>query len=385
MVLMSAACTSIVDGAPTKAAGAAPQSAIDIDQLDVGPYPTKPRPPLGVAGDPTQGVLLEAQRMANHVIGPWEADQSLTGSFGFGALALPTVSDVTLIGPAEIAGVAGRHHFVNGFASARTEENKKVLVNAVLRFKDDADAVAAATEMGEISVKQQGLDGPARKAAIPGHPETQASTYTATDPQIGKFNAVRSFTAHGRYVLMQLAQSTDSVDAAIQLVAKSIDLQGPEIDRFRATDVAEFADITVDPDGLLARTIPVDEQDATVTQNATYEARGALHFQSDPVRSAKLFSDSGTDLVAMAKTTVYEAADAGGAARIVEGFLAELQPISQPASAVPNLPGTRCLRFEDGGFYCLATAEEYAIEAGGSNLLDAQQLAAAQYVMLVSN
>ena len=281
--------------------------------------------------------------------------------------------------------MAGRHHFVNGFASARTLEQKKLLVNAVLRFEDDADAAAAATEMGETALKQPGIDGPARKAAIPGHPEAQASTYTALDRQIGKFNAAQSFTAHGPYVLMQQAQSTESVDVATQLVAKTLDLQGPAIDKFRATDLAEFADITIDPTGLLARTIPVDEEDATVTQNTTYEQRGALHFQNDPVRSAKLFSDTGTDLVAVAKTNVYEAEDAAGAAKIVDGFLAEVKPMSQPANAVKNLPGSHCLRLQDGGFYCLASADRYAIETSGSKLLESQQLAAAQYVMLMSS
>ena len=104
-----------------------------------------------------------------------------------------------------------------------------------------------------------------------------------------------------------------------------------------------------------------------------------------PSRSAKLFSDTGTELVAVAKTNVYEAEDAEGAAKIVDGFFAEVEPTSQPANAVKNLPDSRCRRFEDGTFYCLAAADRYAIETSGAKLLDGQQLAAAQYVMLMSN
>jgi hypothetical protein len=382
--LLSAACTSTVDGSPVKADGGASPSAIDLDQLDVGPNPTTPRQPLGVAGDPLRGILVEAQRMANHVVGPWEVDPSLTGWFGFGALVLPTAEAIALIGPAELAAAAGRHNFINGFASARTEENKKLLMNVVFRFTDEAAAVAAARDLGETAMQQQGLDGPAQKVPIPNHPDAQANTYSLLDRQAGRWNAVRSFTAHGAYVLMQLAQSTDGVDPATALVARSIDLQGSEIDKFRATDPAEFADISLDPTGLLARTIPVDEQDATVTQNATYERRGALHFQSDPARSAKLFSDTGTDLVAMAKTVVYQAKDADGATGVIEGFFAELQPTSQPANPVKNMPDSRCLRLEGGAFYCLATADRYAIEVSGPNLLQTQQLVAAQYAMLMS-
>ena len=42
------------------------------------------------------------------------------------------------------------------------------------------------------------------------------------------------------------------------------------------------------------------------------------------------------------------------------------------------------MQLKDNSFYCLATADEYAIEAAGPTLLTAQQLAAAQYVMLLS-
>jgi hypothetical protein len=381
MVLLSAACTSTVTGRPTKSTGA----AVDVARLDVGAYPTKPSKPLGVAGDPQRGVVLEAQRMANHVIGPWETDPAVTGWFGFGALVLPNAQALSLIGPSEFGAVAAGHDFVNGFASARTQENKKMLMNAVLRFGDDAAATAAAADMGKAAMGQRGVDGPAQKAAIPGHPESQASSYSTIDRQSKQWNAVRAFTAHGPYVFMQLAQSSESVPQAAQLVGKTVDLQGPEIDRFRPTDISEFADISIDPTGLLARTIPVDEQKATVTQNATYEQRGALHFQNDPVRSAKLFSDTGTDLVAVAMTNVYETKDSGGAAKVVDGFFAELQPTAQTAKEVENLPGSRCLHLEDGAFYCLATADRYAIETSAPTLLDAQQLAAAQYVMLMNS
>ena len=168
------------------------------------------------------------------------------------------------------------------------------------------------------------------------------------------------------------------------MVAKTIDLQGPAIDQFRATDPSEFADISLDPTGLLARTLPVPEKDATTVQNTTYEQRGALQFQNDPSRSATLFSETGTDLVAMAKTNVYQTKDSESAARIVDGFYAELQPTSQPAKPVNNLPDSRCLQLEDKSFYCLGAADRYAIETTSDNLLDAQQQVAAQYAMLLS-
>ena len=165
---------------------------------------------------------------------------------------------------------------------------------------------------------------------------------------------------------------------------KPLTCKGPAIDQFRATDPSEFADISLDPTGLLARTLPVPDKEATPIQNTTYEQRGALHFQSDPARSATLFSDTDTDLVAMAKTNVYQTKDSTGATRIVDGFFAELQPTSQPAKPVNNLPDSRCLQLEDKSFYCLGAADRYAIETTSQNLLDAQQQVAAQYAMLMT-
>jgi hypothetical protein len=382
VALLSAACTTAVDGSAVKQTGAASGPAIDVSKLDVGPYPTQPSQPLGVTGDPLRGVLVEAQRMANNVVGPWEVDPALTGSFGFGATPLLNAGDLSNIGPEEFAAAAGRHNFINGFVSARTAEGQKILLNAVLRFADAGSASAAAADFGDVAAK---TGTGVQRAEIPGHPDTVAASYTQTEASTGKqWSAVRAFTPHGEYVFMQLAQAADGMDPAIGLVAKTVDKQGPTIDQFRATDPAEFGDISLDPDGLLARTLPVPDKEATAIQNTTYEQRGALHFQNDPARSSTLFSDTGTELVAMAKTNVYQAKDSGGAARIVDGFFAELQPTSQPAKPVNNLPDSRCLQLKDNSFYCLGAADRYAIETTSQTLLDAQQQVAAQYAMLLS-
>jgi hypothetical protein len=382
VALLSAACSSTVGGSAQKQAGPPPAPTVDISTLDVGPYPTKPAPPMGTAGDPVRGAVAESQRMADNVIGPWEVDPAVTGWFGFGATVLPTLDALAQIGPQEFEAAASQHNFVDGFASARTAAGRKVLLNAVLRFTSPSDASAATGDFGAIAARTgEGVT----RAPIPGHPDTQASSYTLTEGPTGqRWNAVRAFTAHGPYVFMQLAQAADSMDSALGLVGKTIDLQGPAIDKFHATDPSQFADIALDPTGLLARTIQVPDQQATSIQNTTYEQRGALQFQTDPARSATLFTTTGMDLVAMAKTTVYRTKDPASAVKIVDGFFAELQPTSQPAKPVTNLPGSRCLQLKDKSFYCLGTADRYTIETTADNLLDAQQQVAAQYAMLLS-
>jgi hypothetical protein len=382
VAVLSAGCSTPVDGSAVKESGAASGPTVDLSKLDVGAYPTQPGEPLGVTGDPLRGVLVEAQRMANNVVGPWEVDSTLTGWFGFGATVLQSADALAQIGPESFAVAASQHGFINGFASARTAEGQKILLNAVLRFADPGAAAAAATDFGDIAAKTG--DG-VRRAQIPGHADAQAASYTQAEGSTGKqWSAVRAFTPHGQYVFMQLAQAVDGMDQAVGLVAKAIDLQGPAIDKFRATDPSEFADISLDPTGLLARTLPVPDKESTTIQNATYEQRGALQFQSDPARSAKLFTETGTDLVAMAKTNVYQTRDPASAAKIVDGFFAELQPTSQPAKPVNSLPDSRCLQLKDKSFYCLGATDRYAIETTSETLLDAQQQVAAQYAMLSS-
>ena len=314
VALFSAACTTAVDGSAVKETGAAPGPTVDISKLDAGPYPTEPSQPLGVTGDPLRGVLVEAQRMANNVVGPWEVDSTLTKWFGFGATVLQNAGDLAQLGPEPFAAAAGQHGFVNGFVSARTAEGQKILLNAVLRFPDPGAAAAAATEFGDIAAKTG--DGRAARAD-PGSPRhARRRAIPQTEGSTGKrWGAVRAFTPHGQYVFMQLAQAVDGTDPALGLVAKTMDLQGPVIDKFRATDLSEFGDISLDPTGLLARTLPVPDKEATTIQDTTYEQRGALHFQNDPARSATLFSETGTDLVAMAKTNVYQTKDSESAAR----------------------------------------------------------------------
>ena len=383
LTLLIGACSTHIEGTPVKASGGPALGTVDISKLDVGQYPTTPRSPLGVAGNPRMGLVLEAQRLANNVIGPWEADSSLTDPFGVGALALVSADTLSLIGPAVFATSVGQHNFINGFTSARTAGGSKILENTVLRFADPPSAAAAASDLSDTAMRT-GVP-PVLPVQIPGHPDTMSASYVEKAPSGTQLTSVIAFTAHGAYVLMQLAQSVDGVDPAVGMIAKTIDLQGPTIDEFRATDPAEFADISLDPTGLLARTLPVPEQEATVVQNATYERRGALQFQSDAVKSATLFAETRTDLVAMGKTGVYQTEDSEAATRIVESFFAELQPMSGPANPVTNLPDSHCANLQYQAFYCVAAADRYAIEANGPKLLDVQQQVAAQYVMLMGD
>lgn len=369
--------------ATTTSVPAAP-AIVSPKLLDVGNYPITPRPPLGNAGNPTLGLVVDAQHLADYVIGPWEVDPSLVNPYLNSFYVLSATNAMKQLGPEGIAAAADRHGFVNGFASARDAPDKAAMINAVLRFPGPAEAAAASEEMGE-AVEQQPIQGATPTAvAIPGHPDAVAFTYPFTKHGSDKTAAaIRSFTPHGPYVLMQFAQSIDGVDASAGMVAKTIDAQRPLIDQFKATDPAALDTVPLDPTGLLARTLPATSGSSTA-KNAVYDSRGAMHLQSNPVASGKLFEDAGISAVAMAGTNVYQTKDPQAAVMVVDAFGKEVGAEgTNPADAVPALPASLCLSFSSG-FYCVAPAGRYAVEARGEQLRDAQQRLAAQYVILTA-
>ncbi len=83
-------CSTAIDGSPVTSAGGPPPGTVDIALLDVGNYPTRPSAPIGTAGTPEIGAIVEGQRMANYVTGPWEVDPSLIGHYADSALCSRT-------------------------------------------------------------------------------------------------------------------------------------------------------------------------------------------------------------------------------------------------------------------------------------------------------
>jgi hypothetical protein len=390
-VLLVAACGNSTEAAGGGSGSAtatattpAPPAIVGRDRLDVGSYSTTPRPPLGAAGNPSSGAVADAQQMADFVVGPWDVDPSLVTPYLNSYFVLNAPNALQQLGPASIAEAAGRHGFVDGFASARQASGKGAMVNAVLRFADPAAAAGAATDMNDAAAELPIQGNLPTRAAIPGHPDAVASTYPFTPHGTDRtFATIRSFTAHGPYVLMQFVQSIDGFDPAAAMTAKALDLQGAAIDQFKAASPDALAAVPLDPSGLLSRTIP--DTGASTAKNAVYGTRGAMHFQGNPIDSATLFKDNGVTEVAMAKTNVYQAKDASAAVAVTRSFGQEISAEgTKAAGPVPALPDSRCQAFPKG-FYCVAPAGRYAIEAKGDQLLDAQQLVAAQYVMLTAN
>ncbi len=392
VALIATACATVVDGSAHRPPGGPPPGAVDVSLLDTGNYPTRPAPPMGTAGTAFKGGLIEGARMAEHVVGPWEIDPALTQG------VMPTTifkdaSALPILLVERIAFAAGNHNFVTGFSSARrTAPDRMSLVNAVLRFADPESAAAAATEFGDLAVQPGIVDylPTAQPVPVPNHPDTRASTYETTPPgSTTPETSVNAYTSHGPFVLVQQAQTPDGVGHGADMIAKTLDQQIPAIDKFEPTPAGELANLPVDDSGLLARTIPETGDSVPAIKNLVYGPHAALHFQIAPAASADLFADTGMDLLARGKPTVYRVRDGQAAAKMLEEFVAESQDSGdKPVASVPNMPDSRCMQHDDqlgSGVVCFATADRYLIEGSSAQLTDAHQQTAAQYAMLMAS
>ncbi len=394
--LAAAGCSVTTPGVPV-AASDGPHPA--INRLDTGNFPTEPAPPLRTAGSAPEGSLIEARRMADNVVGPWEVDPALTTPSPQRATVFNNVAGVALIEPmAGMASAAQAHNFINGFASDRQDMSELRLMNAVLRFADPASAAAAAADMAAVAAAADQPDPSRATVQIPGHQNTRAVFYSTTlstrDPH--PMTGI-AFTAHGAYVLCQTSQAAD-IDTATELIAKTLDLQTLLIDQFVPTDPTLFADLPADPTGLLAHTMPAPmwpEPQTAAPANpkiGVYQPHGALHLQNDPPSAAAAFATAGVALMSYNHTIVYTARDAAAAAQLAADLADAVikQPSAGPVDGVDNIPSSRCVQSAGPTsnspvrYSCFAPAGIYTIETHDADPRGAREQTAAQYKMLVA-
>lgn len=397
-LLLLTGCTTVYPGVGVRTPHA--DQNVNVSLLDTGNYPTKPSEPLGAAKTRGEGALIEAQRMAEVVVVPFEVDQALTKNGGAAGpvtigddLSFRFFSDDTDVGVA-IANAVNGADLVAGFkTSADSDYGANGLVklkHAVVRFNTPEDATKAVTAMAEHAEHAEGDYLPARAAQdIPDHPEIRA--FSSSDE--GKRSSVFGFVAHGPYALIEYSEVAfreTNLDDAIKIVATAVDKQIPPLDGFEATPVDKLAGLEVDPSGLQARTLPVPKDASSTFKASVYGPHGALHFMANPPRSQKTFDDTGMTELSRGGTNVYQARDENSAKKLADDIVAEIgeskYPAYLPDDPISNLPGSKCLKPDSDSsaysFRCVASVDRYVIEVGGPSSVEARRMTAAQYVML---
>jgi hypothetical protein len=139
--------------------------------------------------------VLEAHRIAEYVVAPWEVDPALHAFGGLIDTALSgpvataqTIADNGVLEP-PVAEVAGAHGFISGFFTAhvttQTGPESGGLINAVLHFLDPAAADAAASEMAAKNSPPFGAP-PGAPVPIREFPDAAAQAFDARRPARGR-------------------------------------------------------------------------------------------------------------------------------------------------------------------------------------------------------
>ncbi len=403
--LTLAGCASTVAGEAVRA----PDAAV-VAQLDTGDYDTARTRELGTAGDDAfaRG-LLESQRIAEFVVGPWEVDDDLTRpAVGAGTAVNQSIPNADTLKQifGEVPGVVAtgqNRGLIAGFASWRgsAEADKGItLLNAVFRFPDPAAAQAAATQFAEALSAPELGGSPREPAPIPDHPDASAVSYTDAEGT----SRVRSFTAHGPYVLYQLATpGVDSTAAARELIGNCLDQQIPLIDSFVPTPVDLLGQLPLDPSGeLLPAVLTNPDKAGLPVSTGAWQPLAWLHFEPDPVSAREAFDDAEVDVVAQRLATVYRTRDEDAAAALAEYLrtvAVDTPSAEELDDAVPGLPAARCFgrtqdyespttpltwQWNSWHFKCVAHVDRYAYTVFSQSLQDAMQQAGAQYRILTA-
>jgi hypothetical protein len=394
IALLLGACASTVGG--TAVQGTAP--TVDPSALDPGSYPTTPRPPLGQAGTEDVGRLIEGRRMAGYVVGPWQADPTLTRIGAAPAKVLDRRDQISqVIWPSMLTRFPALPLIV-GVVSERTSSapgDPTVVRNALLQypFPETAAHVAEGLAAGALNIAVVERAGgpvptePVRAVPIPGHPGISGALMAR--PEGTKIvHELTVVSARGPYVLIQVIQFA-TPEREIELAGRILDLQVPLIDTFVPTEPAPLGALPRDPSGLLARTVPLKPGRGDSMSDADYDPPGAIQLEDNPIQAAAALRDAGVDTVAVSQTTVYQARDAAAAQQLAQtlGDDVAQRQAGQPAAEVPGLPGSRCVRIDGAGgsisqHWCIATSERFTFKAVARELGNAHQQMAAQYLML---
>ncbi|RJO72142.1 hypothetical protein D5S18_23520 [Nocardia panacis] len=361
------------------------ETAIPIDRLDVGNYPTAPRQ-FGGAKNIDQARLVAAERLADAVPPPVDIDRRFVVGAPFVAsvwidpiASLGKIMKINRFAEAAPDFVAG----VTSFGSTEKFNHGMDLLNAVMIFPDERRAAEAAAALERVDFEANNRNTP---VSIPKYPGAHAHWWPEAQ-------SIGSWFATGKYVVYTwmydyakiFLKKVDQPEL-IGMVEKSLDAVVPAISAHPPIRTEQPAEVQVDRDGLLARTLPRPREDDWLNPPGVYEGRTALLFDDSPAKSRKPLTDAGVDRFTSDGAQVFRARDAA-AARALRAERGGLSKKFKSAASPRNLPGAQCIEYIGREqavirFYCSVAYDRYAAFSWSNQLLDAQQRISAQYALL---
>lgn len=337
VLITGTSCAATVDGNPRPGL-----SPVNLSQLRTGSSATEPSPfKLRFASDSAQSVrFIEARRMLNYLVHPFDVDSELTTVAYVRLMADGATMTEDGALPAKYKSVAENNSLIAGAYVSRTNgdlRSTKKLIISILRFASDADSKNAADEFLRITNEE----GQRHPVPIDGHADARATS--------GDNRSANAFQPHGPYVIVISAGIPESNQNALAgTIKKAIDLQSVQLDRQKPIPVDDLLDLPIDPDGIMRRAAPKakDYSDPFLIRAeedfGSFQPSGILHFERNPIEVRKAMEDGGVDLVGRRASTVYRARDVAGAIRL-QTALTKPGKNDTVLDPPPGLPDARCI------------------------------------------
>ncbi|UGT43427.1 hypothetical protein LTV02_08590 [Nocardia yamanashiensis] len=372
------------------------RSVFDIGGNDI-------RPPTPPAGNEKYGRILESVRMGEAIIDPAEVDATLSKGVAkrTGPVPSPLKAVGVLAGP--VRKVLESHSMLAGYTITGSEvEIDELAVGAVrlltvllLRFPDAEQARLAARQLDATDAAMSPDNVAVRFTDYPGaygHWRPSAPTMAGT-------------VAHDSFVITVLAEHTAPDQAVLTgLIRKAFDLQIPRLRAFAPTPPQRLAELPLDEDGMLARLLPhgpgvwpvptviVPDTDDLAGWSTTITSSGVV-FGPRATQLMKNYDlDPAVERLATNGYNYLERYPDAVAAR--RGFGKEMRKAQESSGrnvATPKgVPDAYCAKYDvetpawPVQFHCHVLFERYSATSVGRNLTEAQQRAAAQYLLLVN-
>lgn len=330
MILSLGAIAVLATGCGTTVAGTAvPDPNAPAVKLDTGGLSTKPRTPTAPG---SQRKVLGANMVSERAVLLSDIDPTYVEG---GAQTAVTARNFISLGTEDTDRIAKRG-MVYGFSDRRSpvKNSNEGLSIYLIRMTDEAAAKGAVDDFRA----EDGATEP-----FPERPEVSVRK-TAPDDTF-KFTRYTAYTAVGPLLTIVSPWATDE-NKARDLITKTIDAQKVKLTGFTSPGPSDIAGLPLDKDGIVSLTVTPEQIDGGTFNNffGFFERPAALHWDDNPVTAAKIFDETGMDLVGLGRNTVYRTRDAAAAKRFAD--LAESEWLGHLVSAQPftidGLPDAKC-------------------------------------------
>ncbi|WP_280255618.1 DUF7373 family lipoprotein [Nocardia wallacei] len=390
MSLLAAACGTVP--------GKVQPAEIDVRTLDTGSYNTDPAElRYDYTPNLTNGKQIAIMRLADVIAPGPDIDAKL--DYG-GAAPVLSPADATSIKFAEnFVPVLTRHDMLYGMQTANSDRSENgpvegdTAVNiSVFQFPSDEAAAAAAQEFEAADfdiAKDQN-----QPVALNKYPKALSHWRPG-------IRTMGTRMARGSYVLSIFVRTPRSEVSDLAALAERVyDAQLPLLDTLPPVSKRDLLHLPFDPFGIFRKTFhPNDLFGVGIPGEMWLSDRAYLHFVDDKKATREIFRKTGVDAIGVVQNGIssdnnaavaWRTRDFASAATLSDYLRGKSKRL---VDSPPKMPDTFCSEnvgfqpssFTARNYNCTVRYDRFVGKVSSSQLLDAQQRAAAQYALFANS